>query len=60
MDAHTKSILMKFGTTVFSQAILNKDAQQLTYIVKKFALQVPSSKEANANAAAALAEQFKK
>ncbi|MFM5353960.1 hypothetical protein [Aeromonas dhakensis] len=60
MDAHTRAILTQFGTSAYAQAILNKDAQHLIYMAKKYNVAVPSTKEVNEAVKAIIAEQFKK
>lgn len=60
MDAYTRDILSRFGSTVFAQTILNKDRNNLDYLVRKYAIKTPSAKEVTELAAQMIAEQFKK
>lgn len=59
MNAYTKDVLIKFGSSNIAQAILKQDRTKLMWYIEKYNLQVPSTKEINANVAAFVVEHYK-
>lgn len=60
MDTFTREVLTKFGSSNYSQAILNTGRTKLNWMIEKYGIITPSSKEVNENVAEFMAEHFKK
>lgn len=59
MDAYTREVLTKFGSSNYAQAVLGIGRTKLNWMIEKYGIDTPTSKEVNENVAAFMAQYYK-